>query len=141
MAFSLHSRLASDCVDLGRLALCRVLLVDERRWPWLLLVPERGGISEIHQLAETDLLALARESAWLSRRLAEAFEADRMNVAALGNIVPQLHVHHVVRHHRDGAWPHPVWGRGEREPYPEAARAAMVTRMGALLAGGPPRAQ
>ncbi len=121
--FELHPRLARDCIALGRFPLCRVLLMNERRYPWFILVPERAGIGEIHQLSGADRIRLIEESCELSRVLAGVFGAHKMNVAAIGNLVPQLHLHHVVRYREDPAWPAPVWGRFEPLPYaaPEIA--------------------
>jgi diadenosine tetraphosphate (Ap4A) HIT family hydrolase len=133
--FELHDRLAQDTVPLGRFPLSRVLLMNDSRYPWVVLVPERPGAAEIWQLAEDDQQQLARESAAVARALSNAFGAERVNVAALGNIVPQLHVHHVVRHRGDAAWPGPVWGRFEPQPYESAALAAMRAAVRGALAG------
>jgi diadenosine tetraphosphate (Ap4A) HIT family hydrolase len=117
----LHERLAADCIELGRFSLCRLLLMNDANYPWFILVPDRDGVEEIWQLDETDRQQLMCESCYLAERLAECFCAEKMNVAALGNVVPQLHVHHVVRHRNDPAWPAPVWGRVPASPYGEAA--------------------
>lgn len=116
-SFELHPRLAQDCITLGRFPLCRLLLMNERRYPWFILVPQRAGIAEIYRLSDPDQMQLLRESSALSKALAELFAADKLNVAAIGNLVPQLHVHHVVRYRTDPAWPAPVWGRFEPLPY------------------------
>jgi len=121
MSFTLHANLAKDCIELGQLELCRVLLMNDCQFPWLILVPERENISEIHELSADDQLQLMRESCYISEKLAEVFQADKMNVAALGNIVPQLHLHHVVRYKTDKAWPAPIWGKFEAMPYSAAA--------------------
>ena len=115
--FQLHPRLQQDCLELGRFTLCRLLLMNERRYPWLILVPQRPVVSEIHQLSEEDQVQLLRESSYLARILAAEFAADKLNIAAIGNLVPQLHIHHVVRYRDDAAWPAPVWGRFDPEPY------------------------
>lgn len=129
-AFELHPQLRSDCLELGRFRLCRLLLMNERRYPWLILVPERPGIGEIHELGDTDQDHLIRESSCLAGYLKRVFAADRVNVAAIGNLVPQLHVHHVVRRRDDAAWPAPVWGRSPPEPYyTEAERAGLISRL------------
>jgi diadenosine tetraphosphate (Ap4A) HIT family hydrolase len=128
--FELHPRLAQDGIPLGRFSLCRLLLMNERRYPWFILVPERPAVSEIHQLSEADRIQLMRESCALSEVLAELFRADKLNVAAIGNLVPQLHVHHVVRYRNDPAWPAPVWGRFEPLPYDEAAVADIRAKLG-----------
>jgi diadenosine tetraphosphate (Ap4A) HIT family hydrolase len=108
--FELHPQLANDCITVGYLPLCQVLLAKDSNYPWLILVPQRPAITEVFQLSEQDQLQLAKESALVSQCLFEAFKADKMNVAALGNMVPQLHVHHIVRFKTDAAWPRPVWG-------------------------------
>jgi diadenosine tetraphosphate (Ap4A) HIT family hydrolase len=115
--FDLHPRLRQDCVAIGRFRLSRLLLMNESRYPWFILVPERESVGEIYQLAEDDQVQLIRESSYLARILAELFRADRVNVAAIGNLVPQLHLHHVVRYRGDPAWPAPVWGRFDPVPY------------------------
>lgn len=117
--FELHPRLSQDCVQLGRFPLCRLLLMNESRYPWFILVPERKNVSEIYQLTDDDQVQLTRESSHFSRTVAELFRADKMNIAAIGNLVPQLHVHHVARHRDDSAWPGPVWGRYDPQPYHE----------------------
>jgi len=106
----LHPQLQHDCAILGNLPLCTVLLLKDAHYPWLILVPQRENISEIHDLPEVDQQQLMRESCFLSQTLKSIFHADKINVAALGNMVPQLHVHHIVRYRDDVAWPAPVWG-------------------------------
>ena len=127
--FELHPRLARDCFPLGRFPLCRLLLMNESRYPWFILVPERPEASEIHQLPECDRIRLMQESCELSRWLSEAYGAHKMNIAAIGNLVPQLHVHHVVRYRGDPAWPAPVWGRFEPLPYAESVVLAVRERL------------
>jgi len=127
--FELHPQLKQDCIPLGRFSLCQILLMNDNQYPWFLLVPERDAVSEIYQLSDSDQLQLWRESAQLSRRLASTFNADKMNIAALGNIVPQLHVHHIVRFRNDPAWPAPVWGKQPAQPYTEAELQSLLTRL------------
>lgn len=115
--FTLHPRLAADCLTLGALPLCRVLLMNDRTYPWLILVPQRAGISEICELSETDQQALIAESSRVAQVLMTLFKPDKLNIAAIGNLVPQLHVHHVARFRTDPAWPGTVWGRERGEPY------------------------
>lgn len=131
--FALHPRLTADCEVLGRLTLCRVLLMNDTQYPWCILVPERVGVSEIHQLEPEDRLSLIEESAWLGERLLAHFGGDKLNVAALGNRVSQLHLHHVVRYRDDAAWPGPVWGRLPARPYEPAALTARVLELTDLL--------
>lgn len=127
--FTLHPRLAEDCIDLGRLSLCRLLLMNDSHFPWFILVPEVPNASEIHQLSKLDRLRLIEESSLLAENLADMYRADKMNIAAIGNLVPQLHVHHVVRYKTDAAWPAPVWGKFERAPYAEHEIAAIAERI------------
>ncbi len=138
-AFEVHPRLAADCAELGALVLCRVLLMNDARFPWLILVPQRAGISEIHQLVDADQLRLIRESSRVARAMTELFHADKMNVAALGNVVPQLHLHHVARRVGDAAWPGPVWGAGTPEPYAESALAPRIELCRAALGLAQPK--
>lgn len=134
--FQLHPQLAQDGIVLGRFPLCRLLLLNDANYPWFVLVPERDGVSEIYQLAEGDQQQLLRESSHLARVLAEVFVADKMNIAALGNVVPQLHVHHIVRYRSDAAWPAPVWGRLPARPYAEHEIARLRQRVGGCLGAG-----
>lgn len=115
--FELDARLAADTYFVGKTALCRLLLMDDARFPWLILVPEVAGVSESFDLTEADQTALWRESMRLGRFLKAHYQADKLNIAALGNQVPQLHLHHIARYHSDVAWPAPVWGIGVPEPY------------------------
>jgi diadenosine tetraphosphate (Ap4A) HIT family hydrolase len=124
--FGLHPQLDNDCIPLGRLSLCRLLLMNESRYPWLILVPERPGITEVFELNEVDQLELIRESCLMASHLKRVFAADKMNVASIGNLVPQLHLHHVARYRTDAAWPAPVWGRFAPVPYaPEGLKACL----------------
>ena len=107
----IHPRLAADCIPLGRFPLCHLLLMNDSNYPWFILVPDREGIREIYQLAEADRAQLLHESCLLSEFLMRCFAGDKFNLAALGNQVPQLHLHHIVRYESDPAWPGPVWGR------------------------------
>ena len=133
MPFTLHPTLARDTVELTRLPLCRVLLMNDRRFPWLILVPEREDVREIHELSPADRAALIEEIARASEALAREFQADKVNVGALGNIVPQLHVHVVARTAVDPAWPGPVWGSGPAVPYTVEELAEVRARL-ALIA-------
>lgn len=124
--FTLHPRLAADCSVIGDLELSRLLLLNDSRYHWCVLVPRRTDLTEIYQLSDAEQLQLTRESSRLSRFLAETYNADKMNMGALGNLVPQLHIHHIVRYRDDPAWPGPVWGAGEAQPYPEQQLAEAI---------------
>ncbi|WMC10213.1 HIT domain-containing protein [Oceanimonas pelagia] len=126
--FTLHPRLTADCVVLGELPLSRVLLAKDGRYPWLILVPRRADIREIHHLSETDQQQLMRESCALGRLMEDTLSPDKLNVAALGNLVPQLHLHHIARFTTDDAWPGPVWGRFDAKPYEHAEAEAVRWR-------------
>ena len=134
MPFAFHPILARDTVEVARLPLCRVLLMKDRRFPWLLLVPEREGLREIHELSVADRAQLIEEIARAGEVLGRIFTPDKLNVGALGNIVPQLHVHIVARRTGDAAWPGPVWGTGPAEPYPENELEEIRVRLAASFA-------
>ena len=124
--FELNTRLAADCIRVGRLPLSLLLLLNDARYPWFILVPQRSGIGEIFQLPESDQCQLWRESAKLSHNLMQSFHADKINIGALGNLVPQLHVHHIARFTSDPAWPGPVWGHSAPVPYEKHAISERV---------------
>ena len=133
--FELHPQLRKDCVVLGQQPLCQLLLMNDSNYPWFILVPDRDGIREIHQLDDADRAQLLHESCTLAEYLMRSFAGDKLNVAALGNQVPQLHLHHIVRYTTDPAWPAPVWGR--HPPLAYSAQALDETRArvsGAALA-------
>lgn len=131
--FELHSQLQADCIPVGDFPLCRLLLLNDRQYPWLVLVPRRAELREVFELAEADRAQFHRESDLLAQVLSETFKADKMNVAALGNMVPQLHVHHIVRYRQDPAWPAPVWGKLPAVPYAENELADMLQRVRVAL--------
>ena len=108
--FNLDDRLAADTVLITDFDLCQVRLMKDAHYPWLILVPKRADIREIHQLEPQDQQCLMQEITHVSRVLETAFKPDKINVAALGNMVPQLHVHIIARFSADPAWPGPVWG-------------------------------
>jgi diadenosine tetraphosphate (Ap4A) HIT family hydrolase len=127
--FALHERLTADTTMLADWPLCRVLLMNDASYPWLILVPRRAGLTEIHELAADGRSLLIEEIARASLALESKFEADKINVGALGNMVPQLHVHVIARFRSDPAWPGPVWGKQPPIPYEPAA---LQERMAAL---------
>ncbi len=108
--FQLHQTLAQDTFLVGEFPLSTLRLMNDCQFPWLILVPRVSGVTELYELTPADQVQFLRESSWLSSQLAKAFQADKMNVAALGNQVPQLHFHHIVRYKNDSKWPNPVWG-------------------------------
>jgi diadenosine tetraphosphate (Ap4A) HIT family hydrolase len=125
----IHPRLRDDCLVLGRFPLCHVLLMRDANYPWLILVPDRDDLSEIHQLVEDDQQQLMRESVLLCGVLTQLFSPHKLNIAALGNVVPQLHLHHIVRYRHDAAWPAPVWGRVPSLAYTENELRALQRRL------------
>lgn len=133
MPFALHPRLAADTITVGVLPLCRVLLMNDTAYPWCILVPARENVREIHALEAADQQQLMQEIAGVSRAMETAFHADKMNVAALGNVVPQLHVHVIARFESDPAWPAPVWGHRPASPYPLAEREQKLARLDAAF--------
>lgn len=139
--FTLDARLAQDSLLLGRFPLCQLRLLNDANYPWFILVPERADIREIYQLTAADQQQLLLESSHLARHLADHFHADKLNIAALGNIVPQLHLHHIVRYQHDPAWPAPVWGKLPATPYTAAQiatlRETFCPALGTLLTPAP----
>jgi diadenosine tetraphosphate (Ap4A) HIT family hydrolase len=109
-AWSLHPELKKDTIDIGDLPLCRVLVIKDAHYPWLLLVPRSEGAVEIIDLPEIEQAQLMTEISRVARVLKDITKCDKLNIAALGNAVPQLHVHVVARRQSDVAWPRPVWG-------------------------------
>ena len=133
--FALHPRLAADTLAVTDLALCRVLLMNDGRFPWLILVPRRPGAREIVDLAPDDRRLLADETDRAAAALRVHSPTDKLNIAAIGNIVEQLHVHVVARRRDDAAWPGVVWGHGSAIPYaPTAATERLTTLKSALMA-------
>jgi diadenosine tetraphosphate (Ap4A) HIT family hydrolase len=131
--FSLHAQLVADTEWVANLSLCRVLLMNDSNYPWLILVPERTGVREIHELTAADQQTLIQEITAVSRVMETAFDAHKMNVAALGNMVQQLHVHIIARYVEDPAWPGPVWGRVPAAPYEVDIKKARVAHLRAHL--------
>lgn len=115
--FLLHSQLAADSFYLGDLELSALLLINDKQFPWMLLVPRRKNIREIYQLKQSEQQKLWQESQLLSQSLMEIYKGDKLNVASIGNMVPQLHLHHIVRYQDDLCWPAPVWGRLQMVSY------------------------
>ncbi|MGL5007846.1 MAG: HIT domain-containing protein [Plesiomonas sp.] len=108
--FVLHPQLLADTTTLGFFPLCQVLLSKDSNVPWLILVPQRNNIKEIHQLTDAEQIQLMQESSSLARIIEQIYTPDKLNIAAIGNIVSQLHIHHVARFQQDAVWPAPIWG-------------------------------
>ncbi|MEQ1559243.1 MAG: HIT family protein [Methyloglobulus sp.] len=111
MKFKLHPQLKQDCIAIGRFELCHLLMINDSQFPWFVLVPEINGITEIFQLNKPQQSLLIEESSTLADTLNTLYNADKINIAAIGNLVPQLHIHHVVRYRTDKVWPAPIWGK------------------------------
>ena len=109
--FEMDSRLQQDSLVLGEFPLCRLLLSKDANYPWFILVPKREGVSELFDMSQEDQAQLWKETTGLAEALKGEFAADKMNVATLGNVVSQMHMHVIVRRHGDAAWPAPVWGK------------------------------
>lgn len=131
--FELDYRLQNDCVEVGSLMVSRILLMKDANYPWLILVPQREGISEIYQLDVDDQEQLIWESSFVAERLMATYNGDKMNIAALGNVVPQLHIHHVMRKQDDAAWPNPVWGAVPPKAYSRHALRHRVEQLQAAF--------
>lgn len=131
--FNLDSRLASDTLCMGDFALCRLLLMNDRQYPWFILVPRREEVSELFQLDSNDQQLLWQETTALAEVLKDTFSADKMNVATLGNMVSQLHMHVIVRRKSDPAWPAAVWGRYPAVPYQAEEVAAIRQKLALVL--------
>ena len=127
--FELHLRLQSDTSLIGQLPLCSALLSRDANYPWVILVPRRAGITEIYQLNPEDRQQLLLESCVLAEAMEAIFRGDKLNIAAIGNLVPQLHLHHVVRYKSDAAWPGPVWGAVEAVAYSDALLQQRLTEL------------
>lgn len=131
--FELHPQLAKDSFHICDLELCRVLLANDQQYPWLILVPMVADITEVIDLTPEQQQLLWQESAKVSHLLKSMYQPDKLNIAALGNVVPQLHVHHVVRFVDDKAWPAPIWGALPAVPYgmnqAEQIKNAIVTQL------------
>jgi diadenosine tetraphosphate (Ap4A) HIT family hydrolase len=124
--FTLDPRLQQDTLPIGDFPLCRLLLSNDSNYPWFILVPRREDVSELFQLDATDQRQLWKETTELAEMLKDSFDADKLNVATLGNVVSQLHMHVIVRKREDAAWPAPVWGKYPAVPY--SAEQVMAVR-------------
>lgn len=131
--FQLDQRLAGDTFLVGEFPLCRVLLMNDARYTWLILVPRRAGLAELIELNGADRAQATAEMDKAARALKELTNCDKLNVGALGNVVRQLHIHVLARLEGDAAWPGPVWGKGPAEPYAPDAAELLLARLRAAL--------
>ncbi len=127
--FTLHDQLRRDTLPVCRMKLCLVQLMNDAQYPWLVLIPAVENITEIHELNEKQRKLLINEVAQAQRVLQHCFEPHKLNVGALGNMVPQLHVHVVARFREDPAWPGPIWGKLPTRPYEDAALRSTIARL------------
>ena len=133
--FQLHSRLAEDSIVIGRFDLSLLLLSKDANYPWCILVPQVEDVFEIYHLSEEEQMQLMRESCRLSEVMTSVFDAHKMNVAALGNVVRQLHVHHIARFEEDPAWPQPIWGKLPATSYSTDKLVERIKRLQNALVG------
>jgi diadenosine tetraphosphate (Ap4A) HIT family hydrolase len=129
MTFTLHPRLEADSLFIKDLALCQLRLIKDANYPWVMLIPRRADMTEIYQLSDDLQLLLMREISIVSKAMQALTHADKMNVAALGNAVPQLHVHVIARFKNDVSFPNPVWGQVAAHPYQNGADHALISRL------------
>jgi diadenosine tetraphosphate (Ap4A) HIT family hydrolase len=132
--FTLDPRLQQDTLLVGDFALCRLLLMNDAQFPWFILVPRREAVSEVFQLDIGDQHLLWQETTELAETLKDTFAADKMNIANLGNMVSQLHMHVIVRRRDDAAWPAPVWGKLPAQPYSTEQLTAVMAKLRMALA-------
>ncbi len=132
--FQLDPTLAKNSFLVGEFPLSTCRLINDCQFPWLILVPRVAGVTELYELSAEDQVQLLRESSWLSSQLAKAFQADKMNVAVLGNQVAQLHFHHVVRYKNDSKWPNPIW-ESQAIPYTQTVLQQMQQTLMIALRG------
>ena len=131
--FALDARLEADSEPVMWLSLCELRIMNDSRWPWLLLVPQRALITEVHDLTPLDQTMLTFETNMVADALKRVTGCDKINTGALGNIVRQLHMHVIARNEGDHAWPGPVWGSGPREPYRRETMRELAARVQAAL--------
>jgi diadenosine tetraphosphate (Ap4A) HIT family hydrolase len=127
--FQLHPRLQQDCFSVGQFTLSRILMMNDNQYPWFILVPQRKGIKEIYELSQSDRQLLMDESCLLAKTMVELYRPDKLNIAAIGNLVPQLHVHHVARYQTDIAWPGPIWGKFPVSTYAGQTAELQIARL------------
>ena len=138
MAFQLHPQLAKDCFVIKDLELCRLLLMNDKNYPWCILVPMREGKKDLYELTAAEQQLFIKESSRLSAVMMQLFcdqetGVKKMNVAALGNMVPQLHIHHIVRKEGDACWPKPVWGQVPAAFYSDEESQSLIAKIKAAL--------
>ena len=131
--FILHSKLAADTLKVLTLEASQLLLMNDARYPWLILVPQVSGMRDLHNLSTKQYQAVTQEIVQVSEVLESLAQAHKMNFGALGNMVPQLHIHIIARQTNDAAWPAPVWGVGEAQPYSQDAAKTLIQQIASKL--------
>ncbi len=131
--FSLHPTLQADTIEVGQFPVCRALLMNNAHLPWIILVPKRAGMREVHELNQKDQQAVFQESMIVGKALLGEFKGDKLNTATIGNMVPQLHLHHIVRFKHDPVWPKPVWGALPEKKYTQIKLNQMLKRLHSLF--------
>ena len=131
--FILHSKLAADTFEVLSLEVSQLLLMNDARYPWLILVPQVSGMRDLHNLSTKQYQAVTQEIVQVSEVLESLAQAHKMNVGALGNMVPQLHIHIIARQTNDAVWPAPVWGVGEAQPYSQDAAKTLIQQIASKL--------
>jgi len=135
--FVLHPQLQQDTIALGRMDLCQVLLMNDSQFPWLILVPEIADIRELFQLNQQQRQLFMEESCHLAETISVIYQADKINIGAIGNMVPQLHIHHIVRFRNDKLWPAPIWGKLPAVPYTDQQLAEQTALLKQQLSLNP----
>jgi len=135
VTFKIHPQLQTDSRLIGHFKLCQLRLIDDQQYPWFILIPQVAQIEAIHQLDNAQRQALWQESHKLSMALMEQYKPDKLNVAAIGNRVSQLHLHHVVRFKQDACWPNPVWGQLPMQSYSQSEQNSCIQQMTQVLVG------
>lgn len=133
--FEIHPQLQTDTYIIGKFSLSWVLLHKDATYPWVILVPAREDMREIHHLDSDDQIALIRESSHLSEVMVDIFAPKKLNIGAIGNIVSQLHLHHVARYETDPAWPKPIWGLMPPRAYTEELLSHRLNQLRSALVG------
>lgn len=133
MSFELHPQLAKDTDVIGHFPLCVALLHKDSAVPWVILVPKKANLKELHHLPMHEQQQFLLESQAINQALEALFQPDKLNLGALGNMVPQLHIHHIARFKGDIAWPGPVWGNTQGETRSEAEQDTMLNKLRSVL--------
>ena len=133
MSFQLHPQLAKDTTIIGEFPLCLALLHKDNAVPWVILVPKRENLKELHHLTMKEQQQFLYESQAVNQALEATFKPEKLNLGALGNMVPQLHIHHIARFKDDIAWPGPIWGNTNGEFRREEEQVSMLCRIKNVL--------